>query len=201
MILDIICLVCAAYGFYVGYSRGIIKTVLTAASFLFGVTATAKFSPTVGDMLLGSFPTMGEGFSLLLGMILTFILTLAIFRLVANGLENVLEAVNINFINQIMGGVISMLFLILLYSSFVAFADNSRLIDETTKTTSKTYAIVRPLPDYAWKTGKRIWPVFQEFYHHAMDIMDQIDSQVERQENDRFFEVEDEENNGRPRRY
>lgn len=190
MIIDVICLVVALYGFWVGYSRGIIKTVLTLVSVLFGFMAAAKFSPTVSTMLQEWFGGPGT-FMLPAAFVLTFILTLALFRLIANALENMLEAVNINFINQILGGGISMLFFVFLFSVLLSFADNSRMIEDETKDTSLTYAVLAPMPSSAWELGQTIWPVFQEFYQQALDIMDQIDSQVERQEEDRYFDIEE----------
>ncbi|MGH1434376.1 MAG: CvpA family protein [Lewinella sp.] len=199
MIIDVICAVIALYGFWVGYSRGIIKTVLTTISFLFGFMAAAKFSPTVSTMLQEWIDGPGT-IMLPAAFLLTFILTLVMFRMLANGLENMLEAVNINFINQIMGGGISMFFFVFLYSVLVSFADNSRMIDPDTKEDSITYTMLQPIPEYAWSAGQRVWPVFQEFYQHALDVMDQIDSSVERQENDKFFDIEEDEND-QPRRY
>jgi membrane protein required for colicin V production len=198
MIIDFICVIIALYGFWVGYSRGIIKTVLTAASFLFGFMAAVKFSPTVSVMLLEWFDTMPPSLGLAAAFILTLVLTLILFRMLANGLENMLEAVNINFINQVMGGGISMLFFVFLYSVLVSFADSSRLIDPPTKEESFTYDLLEPIPDYAWTAGKKVWPVFQEFYQHAMDVMDKIDKSVDRQENDRFFDVDDKEDESEP---
>jgi membrane protein required for colicin V production len=190
MIIDVVCLVLALYGFWVGYSRGIIKTVLTVFSILFGVMAAAKFSPTVSVMLQESFGG-GSALMFLVALILTFMATLFLFRMLANGLENMLEAVNINFINQFMGGVISLIFFVFIYSALVSFADNSRLIDDDTKRESITYSILEPLPEVAWDIGQSVWPVFQEFWEYALDVMDQIDSTVERHEDDKFFELDD----------
>lgn len=200
MIIDFLCLIIALYGFWVGYSRGIIKTVLTTISFLFGFMAAAKFSPTVSTMLQEWIDAPGS-IMLPAAFLLTFILTLVLFRMLANGLEGMLEAVNINFINQIAGGGISMFFFVFLYSVLVSFADNSRMIDPDTKEDSFTYEILQPIPDYAWTLGKSVWPVFQEFYQYALDVMDQIDTQVERQENDKFFDIEEDDERDRPRRY
>ena len=192
MIIDVICLVIALYGFWVGYSRGIIKTVLTAASLLFGFMAAAKFSPTVSSMLQDWF-NGPKSVMFLAAVVLTFLLTLILFRFIANAMENMLESININFINQFMGGVVSALLFSFVYSLLVAFADNSRLIDEQTKDDSITYEALKPLPGYAWDAGQAVWPVFKEFYNYALDMMDAIDSQVERQDEDTFFNIDDDE--------
>ncbi|MEZ4985467.1 MAG: CvpA family protein [Saprospiraceae bacterium] len=201
MIIDVICLVLGVYGFWVGYSKGIISTVLTTASYLLGAMAAAKFSPTVSVMLQDFFDAPGA-IMLAAGFVLTFILTLILFRMLANGLEGMLEAVDINFVNQVLGGGVSMLFFVFIFSVLVVFADNSRMIDDDTKETSLTFNVLQPMPSLAWEAGKNVWPVFQEFYHHTMDMMDQINTQVERQENDQFFDIEeDEDADGTPRRY
>ncbi|MCB0637977.1 MAG: CvpA family protein [Lewinella sp.] len=191
-VIDIICIVVGLYGFWVGYSRGIIKTVLTLMSLLFGLMAAAKFSPTVSSMLQEWF-NGPKSVMFLAAVVLTFILTLVLFRMVANALEGMLQSVNINFINQIMGGAVSAVFFIFAYSLLLAFANNSRLIDDQTKEDSATYYILEPLPEYAWDMGQAVWPVFQDFYQYALDVMDAIDSQVERQEEDSFFDLDDDE--------
>ncbi|RME99620.1 MAG: CvpA family protein [Bacteroidetes bacterium] len=200
MIIDGVCLVLALYGFWVGYSRGIIKTVLTFLSFLFGLMAAAKFSPTVSTMLQEYFPDTSSALMFFVALILTFMATLFLFRMLANGLENMLEAVNINFINQFMGGVVGMLFFVFIYSALVSFADNSRLIDDHTKKDSLTYPMLEPLPELAWSLGKTIWPTIQEFWEYALDVMDQIDSQVERHEDDKFFDLDEEQDDSRDNR-
>lgn len=192
MIIDAICLIIGMYGFWVGYSRGIIKTVLTAASYLLGAMAAAKFSPTVSDMLTSFFHAPAT-VMLPAGFLLTFILTLILFRMLANGLEGMLEAVNINFINQVMGGFISMLFFIFIFSALVVFANSATMIDSSTKKTSLTYNMLEPMPDAVWKLTKNVWPVFTEFYYHTLKAFDQINTQVERREDDTFFDVEDDE--------
>lgn len=192
MIIDVICLILGLYGFWVGYSRGIIKTVLTAASYLLGAMAAAKFSPTVSDILTDFFQAPSS-VMLPAGFLLTFILTLILFRMLANGLEGMLEAVNINFINQVMGGFISMLFFVFIFSTLVAFANGATMIDEDTKETSLTYSMLEPMPDAVWKITKNVWPVFTEFYHHTLEAFDQVNTKVERQDEDQFFDVEEDE--------
>lgn len=192
MIIDAICLIIGLYGFWVGYSKGIIQTVLTAASYLLGAMAAAKFSPTVADMLTSFFHAPAT-VMLPAGFLLTFILTLILFRMLANGLEGMLEAVNINFINQVMGGFISMLFFIFIFSTLVVFADSATMIDDDTKETSLTYKMLTPMPDAVWKLTKNVWPVFTEFYHHTLEAFDQINTKVERHEDDTFFDVEEDE--------
>ena len=195
MIIDLFCLIVAAYGFWVGYSRGIISTILNVLSILFGIMAAAKFSPAMTDLLTSLFSTSesSHGFMLLAGVIITFVLTLVVFRMVARGLEEGLESVNINFINQVLGGAVMALIFVFLYSLLILFASRSRLLEEDTKEQSSTFAILEKYPQVAWGAGKRVWPIFVEFYEHSLDIMDKIDDTVEKRESNDFFDIPDDE--------
>ena len=81
---------------------------------------------------------------------------------------------NINFINQILGGVLSAIFFSLIFSGLLIFADQSRLIDQQTKDKSLTYNLVKPLPNLVWTYGGAILPVIQEFWGQAADAMDTL---------------------------
>lgn len=199
MVIDIVCLIVALYGFWVGYSRGIIRTVATVLSILLGVMAAAKFGPSTTEILRGFFPS-GGALLLLLGTLLTFLLTIGIIRFIASAFENVLESVNINFINQGLGGLASALFFIFIYSVLISFADRSRMIDEETKEASITFEILEPFPDKAWAAGKKAWPIFEEFYDYALNIMDQLKDDVERSESDRVFNIDDDKDEPQERR-
>ena len=119
MIIDVVCLIFAGYGFWVGYSKGIISTVLNLSSYFFGILAAMKFGPVMGDMIAGAMPGAGSSVSFLAGVVITFIIVLILFRLLARGLTGALESVNINFINQILGGVLSAIFFSLIFSACV----------------------------------------------------------------------------------
>ena len=81
MVIDIICLVFLAYGFWIGYSKGIIATVLTLASYVIGVLAMMKFGPIMGDIVQDIIPQAGHALSFFAGAILVFNLTQVLLKL------------------------------------------------------------------------------------------------------------------------
>lgn len=192
MILDFICLIFAAYGFWVGYSKGIISTVLNLTSYAFGILAAMKFGPIMGDVLGDIFNGAGgKAVLFLAGVVLTFFLTLVLFRILARGLTGFMESVNINVINQVAGGILSGFFFTLVFSGLVLFADRSRILDEATKEQSITYPVLEPLPEFVWERGKTLLPVFQDFYDKAADAMDRLRENVEHDEADKIFDLEE----------
>ena len=180
----------AAYGFWVGYSKGIISTAFSVLALLFGLIAAVKFGPTMTDLLLGLFPD-GGSFMLLAGVIVTFFLTMALFRFVARALEGALESININFINQILGGILSGLFFIFIFSTMLMFANRSGLISEETKAQSVTFVVLEPFPENAWALGRQAWPWVEEFYDYALDLMDNLKDGVDKGESDQVWDIED----------
>lgn len=191
MILDLICLIFVAYGFWVGYSKGIISTVLSIASYFFGVLAAMKFGPVMADILRDIFKSSEgwQGGLFILGVILTFFLTLVLFRLLAKGLTGVLESVNVNVINQILGGMLSGFFFAFVFSGLVLFGDQARIVSEEAKVQSITYKLLKPLPQVVWKQGKALLPVFKDFYDQAADAMDKLRDNVDKDESDTIFNI------------
>lgn len=188
MVIDIICLVFLAYGFWIGYSKGIIATVLTLASYVIGVMAAMKFGPIMGDIVLNLVPQGGHAIAFLAGVIIVFILTLVLFKILAKGMTSFLEKVNVNFINQILGGVLSGLFFVFIYSGLIYFGDQSKIITDEAREGSITYPVLEKMPDVVIDQGKALYPVFRDFYDKASDAMTRLRDNVERGENDEFFE-------------
>ena len=189
MIIDVICLIFLAYGFWVGFSRGIISTVLVLSSYIFGILAAMKFGRIMSDMLFGWFPALTKGGSFILGAIVVFFLTLVLFRIIAKGLTGLLETVNINIINQILGGILSGLFFTFIFSGLVYFGDQSRIITDEARSGSVTYPVLNRMPDIVIDRAKSLYPIFRDFYDRAVDAMDRLRDNVDQGENDSIFDV------------
>ncbi|PHN04451.1 CvpA family protein [Flavilitoribacter nigricans] len=195
MAIDIMCAMMALYGFYLGYSRGIIKTVFTVLSIFFGVVAAAKFGPAMTEFLQSAFNYYNP-LMFVAGLMLAFILTMALIRLLANGLEGILETANINFINQTLGGAVLSLALVAVFSLLVLFGDRAHIIDRQTKQDSVTYPILEKMPDKLLQVGKLVRPVFTDFWNYSVDFMDRLErmNNMETTESDNIFDIEEDDN-------
>jgi len=200
-IIDIFFGIVAIYGFYKGFSQGIIKTVFTIISILLGIIAAVKFGPDMSGLLETLFST-SYALMFLAGTILTFVLTMIFIRIIASSIEKVLESANINIINQVMGGFVLASLMIALYSVLVLFADRSRLISEETRQTSLTYGLLIQFPSKISSAGRYLQPTFEEFWDHSLDFIDKMDQDVsvERHESDEIYDIEEDEENATPQR-
>ncbi len=195
MVIDIIFVFVFLYGFYVGFSRGIIQTVFSILGYVVGLIAALKFGPSMSDFLKSSFNN-DNPLMFIAGFIVTFVLTMLILRLFSRGLEGLFRSVDINIINQAAGGIFSAAFMILVYSVLLWFADKSSIIDNATKDDSMTYEYLEQYPAYVWEGGKKLKPVFQDFWDYTIEFMDQIEGGTSIERTESSPEIYDLDDNG-----
>ncbi|MBV6429415.1 MAG: hypothetical protein KIPDCIKN_03973 [Haliscomenobacter sp.] len=194
MVIDIILVIVAVYGFYVGYSRGIIKTIFSVLAIAVGIIAALRFSPSVTDFLKQMFNETSP-LMFVAGLILTFALTMMFLKLLGRGFEGILEAANINVINQTLGGAFMASVLILIYSGILWFVLNSsfRNISEVTAD-SQTYPFLKEYPEQVWKVAGKMKPLIQDFWDYTIDIMDEVQTMTEKSEGDtQVYDIPEEE--------
>lgn len=183
MILDIIVAVILAFGFYVGYQRGLIKTVFDTASLLVAVLATLKLCwITIG--IVESIISGQRFISMIIGIVLTFIIVMALVRFVGKKLEQLFKAINLNFVNKLAGGALQAAFFGLLISLSLYFLDNLKLLEEKTKTESVSYTMLEPLPRHSQDMLVKLKPMFMGFWEKTVEAMDEIKEKAEDAKNE-----------------
>ena len=170
MIIDILCGLIVGFCFYLGYTKGIIKTVFGVLSIIIGLLATLKFSHLTMNLLDKVFD-VDPRIMIIIGFVLTFLLILIGIRMIGNAVEKLLETAHINFINQIAGGVVSALIALVIYSSIVGFCDKIKIIKEDVKTSSITYPILATIPEKSKDFLEKAKPFFSEFWQRTQEAI------------------------------
>lgn len=198
--IDIIFLIAAGWGFFIGFTRGIIKTVFSLLSFLFGVVIAVRFSPDVTDVLQ---TVMANDSPMLFipGFLLTLVLTIVLIRFFSGALERGLQAVHINIINQVAGGLLTAAFFTLLYSLLLWFGNEAHIIGKEAKEQSITYPFLERYPQTTWKLLGKIKPALQRFWSRSLEFIDKIDEyRIEQSSTETTIYDIDEEGRRTPRR-
>lgn len=190
--IDLIFLVLAVWGFYLGFSRGIIKTIFTIFSVVFGLMMALRFGPEVTNVLESLLKENALMF--IVGFLVTFVGTMFFIRLIASFLEGALQTAHINIINQVMGGLFTSAFLVLVYSLLLWFFDASHLITTYTKQESWSYSYLEQYPQKVWNWGRKATPIFKDFWDHSIEFMDDLEKMgVERRESPpEFYDMPEE---------
>jgi len=142
MIIDILFIAAVIIGFWMGYSRGIIRTIFGLLSLFFGLIISLKFAPVTTNILERVLNTESV-FVFVMGFILTFVA---------------------NFINKFAGGALFSMMMVVLLSILVWFADRGGLIDSSTKNASISYPTLTQLPAASKALLEKVRPLFQEFW-------------------------------------
>ena len=163
-----------AYGFWQGYSRGIISTVFNLALYVFGFVLAFKMAPTTTTIMQSMFhsdnPTM-----FLAAFLVNLLTIMLIVRQSARGLEGAMRMAYLGVINQVVGGVAMGIFLVVVYSVLVWFGVKVHFVNEATISDSKTYTFLEPLPTRAKDMAIRMKPFALDVWGTSMNWMDRLD--------------------------
>lgn len=201
MMIDLFFAIIAGYGFFIGYSRGIIKTILYVLAFFFGFVVAVKFAPSATDILTRVFDQQSP-MMYLAGFTLCLALTIIFIRLVAKGMEGILQSANINIINQFFGGLLLASVLTLLYSGLLWFGASARLLNEENTKESITYPFLQKYPHKFKEVIVVIQPTFEDFWNQSLDFIDRMqETSVEKTETEpKIYDIEDQTEDEEPNR-
>lgn len=173
MIIDLAALLLVLYGFYVGYTRGIIKTVFALVSILIGILAALSLSPVVISYLQ-QWINWHPGLVFVIGFALTFIVSLIIIRFIGKKIEDLLKFAKVNFINKIAGGAILGVLLLVFYSYALWGINSFSLLSDKNKNSSISYPYLETLPLKTQGLLDEAKPVFQGFWDKMVETFDMI---------------------------
>ncbi len=174
MSLDLIVFVVAAWGFYQGYSHGIIQTVFSFVSYFFGLLIAFKFTPVATNVLN---QTLGSQNPLMFvaGFLTMFAFVMLVFRLVARGFEGVVSVAHLGMVNRMAGAVLLGTIYVALFSILCWFASKANLIDQSTKDTARTWPILEAIPPRAKAVAERVSPIVKDFWNSSINMVDRLE--------------------------
>jgi membrane protein required for colicin V production len=174
MTIDLICLAALAYGFYIGYREGILNSIFRVVSILIALMVAFRFSPAMTEMLEKGFDIYNP-LMFVIGFVVTFFLTLWVFRWIGNLITSGMELIHVNLINQAAGGIVVGFIFVVLYSIVLWFADSAGVITEQTKIQSRTFLYLEPLPKKTFAFLGDLKPTFNRFFNKTNEVMDDME--------------------------
>lgn len=172
MPIDIIFAGALILGFWQGYTRGIISTLVTILIYVFGISLSYKMASTTAN-ILESITGSQNPLMLIAGFVLNLVVLIIILRQAAKGLEGLMELAYLGIVNQVMGGAVVAFVYVLAFSVLVWFANQGNLITQETLDQSFTYhRILEPLPGKAKNVVKRLQPMAKEMWKDSNKWMD-----------------------------
>ncbi len=177
MIIDILFAGVLGYGIYVGFSNGIIKTIFTVLSFAIGFLVTANFHEQVTDLLKDLF-NYHNPMMIFAGIFITFFITMLLLRLIGKQIENIFKTAKINFLNQILGGVVMAGLFTIVFSTIVWFLVEARVLNNQVAD-SKTYPILQEVPGRTKMVWAKISPQVTELWQNMAKTIEEVGKNTE----------------------
>ncbi len=176
MYIDILFIAAVGYGFFKGFSQGIITSIFSVLGIVIAFMAAFKLSPYMTEMLEKGFEIYNP-FMFLAGFGVTFFLTKWMLHFVAEFITGVLEVAHVNLVNQTIGALILTVIFSFIFSVLIWFADSVRVLSPQQKATSISYRFLEPLRESGFKLIGNSKPIFQNFLSRTDKMLDGVEKQ------------------------
>lgn len=127
MAVDILFIIMAAFGFYFGFSFGLMKVVLAVVSLISGVLAAMAFTPMTTNIIIETFE-VDSVFLPFISFLVTLLIVLMLARIITKLIEETVDNKRFDIVSQVIGGIIMGFVFTLLYSVLVLFFGQARVI-------------------------------------------------------------------------
>ena len=144
MLLDIIFLGMMMMAVFNGARNGLIVALFSAIGWLLGLYAAFKFSDIAANYLDDVVDVSPRTLSII-SFIVVFALVVLIVTLGAKLVQKTVEFSMMGWLNRIGGIFFYVLLYTLIFSVLIYFAEQSKLLNEDTASSSKVYGWVKPL--------------------------------------------------------
>lgn len=165
MILDIIVAIVLIAAFIYGYQKGIVHTLLSLVAVFFGLLFSMKINQQI-ITFLNDKAWVGPKVLPFLSFVLTIVFIVLMFKLIAWAAVKLLKTLKVNRINQIIGGVLFSVLMLLISSIFVWFLNQCHIIPETSKTQSYTFEFLNDLGPQIFNGIGNVIPLFRDTFEN-----------------------------------
>jgi uncharacterized membrane protein required for colicin V production len=174
MSIDIVFIAIFGYGFWQGYSRGIVSTLFNLAAYVFGVILAFKAAPITLNIFERLFNNNNPAL-VLAAFIVNLVFIMFVMRQAAAGMETALQAAYLGVFNQALGGALLGAVAVTIYSVLLWFMVKVQFIDSMTLEQSRTYPFLKELPGRAKAVVIRLRPVAEEVWEGSLGLMNRIE--------------------------
>lgn len=163
MLIDILLLIFALAGFWVGYTKGIVSTLFSILGYIIALLITLKISPWFTDFLVNSLK-IEKMFALIFGTLFLLLIFIFLIRWLLKKVTAYLEQSKISAANKVIAGLIMTCMGILFFSLVLWPMNQFGILNENAKTTSISYHFLEGIPDKMRTVIEKLKPLFNRYW-------------------------------------
>lgn len=175
MIIDAICLLVLAIGFYQGYRLGLAGAVFMIIATLVAMVITMRFTPML-DTVIREGTHSYSRYRILLSIILTFLIMSLVVNLVFGTAKNFLLTKHVNPTDNTGGALLFAFFYIFLATAIIRFCVRSAIFSDRTAEISYSYRFLKRMPEFTYSMLGNTIPIVRDFgeYWHETNHLDSM---------------------------
>lgn len=178
MAIDVIFFALAVYTFYLGHSKGIITAVFKWVSIAVGLLIALRFSEYT-EAPLNVALKLPEAVLPIVAFLLTFGLAMLLVRLFAMLLDKAVDAVELEILNKIAGGLLFAGITTLIYSGLLIFLEKSKILSPEATNGSQFYPYLRQFPSWVASLSGSVVPFIQDIWSSTVEAVDVTKQTIE----------------------
>lgn len=167
MAIDIMMILCLAYGFYFGFTQRIMHGAGLVVFALLGLSLAMRYVNVTAELLRESFAIGDSPFLPIISFGVNTFSLLLVLRLLSLVLQETFSQFKFSFFNRLFGGLIMAAAFVFLYSNLVAFFEGGAVITEKTKGKSAFYGYLETLPKQDTVLTDKLRPILQDFWRQV----------------------------------
>ena len=180
MFIDIIFLMLAYLAFYQGFQKGLIRAVVSSASWFVAAVIALKFTTFTTNVLSIVFHLNNPPWLVLVALLLLFGGVWKGLHVFAGATESLLSIAHIGFVNRAAGGLLYTAGIMLVLSGILWFGDRARLLPESQKLTSRTYPALEQYPAKVMRVVEYTKPYMETSLVYFQSKLDELQGKVSR---------------------
>lgn len=163
MIIDIGLVLFAGLGFWLGYTKGIVRTLFAVVFYAIAVLLTLALSPWIMNLFIWAFKA-DRTFALIFGTIFTLVILIFLLHWMLKSVEKYLKKSRLGAYSKSLGGVVLMIVSMITFSFLIWSIVQVGWIGTTTKEKSYSYAILEQVPIRTGSFMAEFKPLFRRYW-------------------------------------
>ncbi len=160
-----------------GYQKGFIVALFSIVAFVVGLAAALKLSAVVAEKLTNSISVSAKWLPVI-SFILVFLIVVILVNLGAKLLQKSVEMIMMGWVNRLGGIVLYVFIYAIMFSIFLFYAEQLKIIKPETISSSRFYAIIKPFgPGIIDKLGI-IVPFFKNMFVQLQQFFEAISNKI-----------------------
>lgn len=173
MFIDIVFLLLMLLACVKGYSKGLIIALFSVIGFIVGLAAALKLSAYAAEKLSGTFNTSGKWLPVI-SFVLVFLAVVLIVHLGAKLIQKSVEMVMLGWVNRLAGIVLYALLYSVLFSIFLFYAVQLKIISAESIQVSRAYPYIQPLGPKVMDALGTVIPVFKNMFSQLEEFFGKL---------------------------